>query len=117
MEAALAKAAEDRLEQERLDREAKAREALASADTKRETVIAPNVRTSGSEEEVETERERAARYARQNLELHKEGDRKAGWKLKNKDNRKKFEEVYTEPVAKTTRPERKTGLISPFSSF
>jgi hypothetical protein len=93
-ELATAKQAEMKAEEER-------KKNLAKTATNTETIINEDAKTVATKEDNETEKEKAARYARQNLELQKEGDKKAGWLLskKEKEERKTFDNKPENTVA------------------
>jgi hypothetical protein len=84
VELAAAKQAEMKAEEKR-------KKNLATAATNTETIINEDARTIGTEEIEETEKEKAARYARQTLAIQKEGDKKTGWLLSKKESRKTFD--------------------------
>lgn len=104
-ELAAAKRAEIAAEEER-------KKNLAKIATNTETIINEDAKTVATKEIDETEKEKAARYARQTLELQKEGDKKAGWLLskKEKEERKTFNNTTenTSTAENTTEPRETT---------
>jgi hypothetical protein len=91
VELAAAKQAEMKAEEKR-------KKNLATAATNTETIINEDARTIGTEEIEETEKEKAARYARQTLAIQKEGDKKTGWLLSKKESRKTFDNESEDEV-------------------
>ena len=121
-----AKIAAAKAEQERLEREKAEAVAAAKAKAEKEAAIAAENRQRTTKEETETtkkteeetEKERAARYANQNLDLYKEDDKKAKWKLSNRKTFSKRKDSKTSPadelesaVTETTSGERKEQTL------
>ena len=121
-----AKIAAAKAEQERLEREKAEAVAAAKAKAEKEAAIAAENRQRTTKEETETtkkteeetEKERAARYANQNLDLYKEDDKKAKWKLSNRKIFSKRKDSKTSPadelesaVTETTSGERKEQTL------
>ena len=121
-----AKIAAAKAEQERLEREKAEAVAAAKAKAEKAAAIAAENRQRTTKEETETtkkteeetEKERAARYANQNLDLYKEDDEKARWKLSNRKTFSKRKPSKTSPddelesaVTETTSGERKEQTL------